>query len=103
MVTGSASSQSITVQPYLQDASPNSMHILWETDSGEESLVHWGLTDALGNETEGTSVSIDGGNETLHTVHLQGLERFTVYHYQVETGGVLSPSTPSRPSVCQRP
>ena len=91
LVAGYASAQSITVQPYLQDASPNSIHILWETDSGVESWVHWGLTDALGNETEGTSVSIDGGTETLHTVHLQGLERFTVYHYQVETAGTLSP------------
>ena len=97
LVAGYASAQSITVQPYLQDASPNSIHILWETDSGVESWVHWGLTDALGNETEGTSVSIAGGTETLHIVHLQGLERFTVYHYQVETAGTLSPFTPSRP------
>ncbi|MCK0146780.1 hypothetical protein MWU78_14075 [Arenibacter sp. F26102] len=32
----------ILVQPYLQDAEPNSIKIMWETSLGEESLVEWG-------------------------------------------------------------
>ena len=47
--------QIIKVQPYLQDASPNSIYILWETDSMDESIVEWGLTSALGNITNGTT------------------------------------------------
>ncbi len=40
----------ILVQPYLQDAEPNSIVIMWETTSGEESIVEWGTTEKLGNK-----------------------------------------------------
>ena len=33
----------LIVKPYLQNATPNSMHILWETDSNLLSIVEWGL------------------------------------------------------------
>ena len=34
--------EEILIQPYLQDAEPNSIKIMWETSAGEESLVEWG-------------------------------------------------------------
>ena len=47
--------QSIKVEPYLQDANPNSISILWETDGQGEPVVEWGLTEELGNISFGTS------------------------------------------------
>ena len=37
----------IVVQPYLQNATPNSMHILWETDADSPSRVEWGQNPFL--------------------------------------------------------
>lgn len=36
------------VQPYLQDAKPNEMTIMWETSMEEESIVEYGETTKLG-------------------------------------------------------
>ena len=80
--------QTVLVQPFLQDAFPTAITIVWETDSGEESLVEWGLTDALGESTTGSALTTDGGQ--LHEVTLTGLERFTKYHYKVVTGSAES-------------
>ncbi len=82
-------SQNIKVQPYLQDATPNSIYILWETDSGEESTVEWGLSPALGNTTVGTATPSDGSSR-IHEVQLENLERFTKYYYRVITGSATS-------------
>lgn len=70
--------QTFTIEPYLQNASPNDIYILWETASGEESTVAYGSTSNLGNITEGTSFTTDQGT-LLHEVHITGLERFTNY------------------------
>ncbi|MEO1257397.1 MAG: metallophosphoesterase family protein [Bacteroidota bacterium] len=81
--------QTIKVQPYLQDATPNSIYILWETDSISESIVEWGLTDTLGNVTSGTAQN-SFGDAMIHEVKLENLERFTKYFYRVKTGNALS-------------
>jgi len=81
--------QIIKVQPYLQDAEPNSIFILWETDQGEESTVEWGLTNALGNTSSGSFVQTFG-TSILHEVGLTGLNRFTPYFYRVKTGNTYS-------------
>jgi len=83
------SAQSIKVQPYLQDATPNSIYILWETDIGAESIVEWGLTETLGNTTTGTAFN-SVGSAMIHEVNLEDLERFTKYYYQVKTGTASS-------------
>ena len=83
------SAQTIKVQPYLQDASPNSIYILWETDSISEAIVEWGLSDALGNTTIGTSQN-SLGDAMIHEVKLDNLERFTRYYYRVKTGDAIS-------------
>ncbi len=81
--------QTIKVQPYLQDASPNSIFILWETDSLSESIVEWGLTDALGNTAIGTADS-SVNDARIHEVKIEGLTRFTQYFYRVKTGTAIS-------------
>ena len=82
--------QTFVVQPYLQDAAPNSIRIMWETSTGEESVVIWGLEESLGNSTSGNSFS-SVGSAMMHDVQLLGLERFTTYYYQVVTGQASSP------------
>ena len=87
--------QTIVVEPYLQDATPNSIRIMWETSStfppgeGEESIVMWGTDELLGNTTSGNSFS-SVGSAMIHDVQLTGLERFTSYYYQVVTGNLTS-------------
>ncbi|MBS1768285.1 MAG: hypothetical protein JSS77_01360 [Acidobacteria bacterium] len=39
--------QTIGVQPYLQDAEPTRMTIMWETTSGTQSTVDYGKLDAV--------------------------------------------------------
>ena len=36
------------VEPYLQNSTPNSIYILWETDSNSDSQVEWGSSIFLG-------------------------------------------------------
>ncbi len=82
-------SQNIKVHPYLQDASPHSIIVMWETDSGEESTVDWGLTDELGQTTSGTADPSENG-AYIHTVRLDGLTDYTPYYYRVRTGTAIS-------------
>lgn len=81
--------QNIKVQPYLQDATPSSIRILWETDEGEESTVEWGLTTELGTITTGESLN-NMGTDQVHDVKLEELNRFTTYYYRVQTGMAVS-------------
>lgn len=80
----------ITIQPYLQDALPNSIYILWETNEDEESIVEWGLTEQFGNQTTGIAYPSNNGAEMIHEVHLENLARFTKYYYRVRTGTTVS-------------
>ena len=80
----------ILVQPYLQDAEPNSIVIMWETSSGEESIVEWGTTEKLGKKATGRAEDINFSESRVHTVKLEGLKRFTEYYYRVKTGKVKS-------------
>ncbi len=83
--------QTFHVAPYLQDGSPSSMRVMWETSGGSaaESHVEWGLTEALGNTAAGTAAASVGEN-LIHDVELSGLEAFTTYFYRVVTGAAVS-------------
>ena len=82
-------STEIVIQPYLQNAIPSSIYIMWETSSGSESVAEWGLTNGLGNSTNGTAESVSGGSY-IHTVLLTGLSSNTKYYYKVITEDVES-------------
>ncbi len=84
-----AHAQTIKVQPYLQDASPHSIYIMWETTSGEEATVEWGLTPDFGNLSMGDSNASSGG-AFIHEVGLDNLNAFTTYYYRVKTGTAFS-------------
>ena len=78
------------VQPYLQDAEPNSIKIMWETSMDEESVVEWGLTPKLGKKTKGMAYDINFSESRIHEVKLEGLQRFTEYYYRVKTAKMVS-------------
>ena len=75
----------LVVNPYLQSATPNSIKILWETDSNSISRVEWGLQIFLSESTEGFSFN-NYGNSKIHTVELTNLEPNTRYYYRILIG-----------------
>ncbi len=83
----------LVVHPYLQRAEPTAITVMWETATGRESRVDWGLTSELGETTCGELVEpwewLD--LETmLHGARLEELMPSTRYWYRVTTGGVSS-------------
>ena len=77
----------LIVKPYLQSATPNSINILWETDSYDESVVEWGMYVFLNESTEGTSF-VNYGSSRIHTVELTDLEPSTRYYYRLVVGDI---------------
>ena len=77
------------MQPYLQDVTATSAWVLWETTLGEESVVSFGTTMALGERAVGTSLASVGAAR-IHEVQLVDLMPGTRYFYRAETGGVMS-------------
>ena len=85
-----AVAQTFSVVPYLQDASPHEIAVLWETSSGEESIIEWGLEeDNLVNIATGISFP-SASAAFMHEVEITGLERFTTYFYRAKTGSLVS-------------
>ncbi|GLB51310.1 hypothetical protein NBRC110019_03490 [Neptunitalea chrysea] len=83
-------SQEFYVKPYLQDATPNSIKIMWETNFGEESFVEWGVTKKLGKKVSGKAFDINFTEARVHEVLIEGLQKFTTYYYRVKTGTLVS-------------
>ena len=79
----------LLVEPYLQSPTPSSMVIGWETAVSSQSLVEYGLTSALGQQSSGTSIA-SGGGAFIHHVELSGLTPDTRYYYRVISGTIIS-------------
>ncbi|MBK53089.1 MAG: metallophosphoesterase [Candidatus Marinimicrobia bacterium] len=79
----------IIVNPYLQNATPHSVTIMWETDSNDQSIVQFGLTENLGNTQFGIA-EIGNGLSRIHTVTITELSPQTRYFYKVSTNNVNS-------------
>jgi len=79
------SAQNLNVGPYLQDAEPNSIVVMWETSLNTSSRVSYGLTPALGNVATGASNT--GFLLTrIHRVMIDGLQPNTTYYYSANGG-----------------
>jgi hypothetical protein len=71
------------VQPFLQDAEPDSIKILWETDGGSNHNVEWGTSvDNLNQMAIATSNSSQGSN-IIHNALITGLLTDSRYYYRV--------------------
>ncbi len=79
------SSQTILVNPYLQLATPTSIHIMWETNTNTQSIVQYGTTISLGSSVSGTAFT-SLGSTIHHDVTLTGLQPGTRYYYKAITG-----------------
>jgi acid phosphatase type 7 len=79
----------LIVEPYLQNATPHSINILWETDSESQTIVEWGLSSFLTESTIGISSS-NYGNSKIHNVELVNLNPDTRYYYRVVVGNYES-------------
>jgi hypothetical protein len=103
LTTGDA--PTIRVGPFLQDATPTSIWIGWETTSGSESTVRFGTSpDDLTRTASGRSIPSEG-TARIHHTRITGLQPDTVYYYRVETGAAASDiirfRTPSESSAEQ--
>lgn len=90
VLTAQNKNTEFVVHPFLQDATPNSIIIKWETSNGEESTVEWGTSPKLGKKSKGTAYDINFGDSRIHEVKVEGLKRFTTYYYRVRTGKLVS-------------
>ena len=84
-----AMAQQPIAQPYMQDVTPTGAWVLWETDSGVESVVEYGPTATLGSEATGQRVG-EGLGAFIHEVQLTGLTAGAAWSYRVRTGGWTS-------------
>ena len=75
----------LTIEPYLQNATINSINILWETDLDTDSIIEWGESIFLLNTTQGYSFT-SYGTAQIHTVSLINLLPDTKYYYRVLYG-----------------
>ncbi len=86
-----ALAQNIVIQPYLQNAEPSSMVIMWETDDIGSGFVDWGTSPfSLINTTQSLSQTGSGAS-LIHTAQITGLQAASKYYYKVRTNsGELS-------------
>jgi len=90
LITTPADAQEILVRPYVQDATPSSAWILWETTEADESRVEWGTSEgALDGTATGTAITSEGAHR-IHEVQLTGLLPGTRYYYRAHTAAAAS-------------
>ena len=76
---------SIRVGPFLQDAEPDSITVVWETDGADGvPSVEYGPTEMLGSTASGSSEASDGG-AWIHRATLTGLAPDAGTHYRART------------------
>lgn len=81
-----AATAQFNVEPYLQDAEPTSIRVMWESSSGGEAILQWGVDENLGNVLPSQGTPSNGG--AMHDVLIEGLTSGTPYYYQVTSGNV---------------
>ena len=84
IATFNAFSQNLVVKPYLQNAEPTSMHVMWETSTSGASEVQYGITNTLGTTIQ-ASISTGSGISSICDAHLTGLQPATKYYYKAIT------------------
>lgn len=74
--------QSTIVKPYLQNAFPDEMTIMWEVDNAGIGSIHYGDTPFdLSTEIVSTT-EVSNGTSLIHTATLNGLSPSTKYYYK---------------------
>lgn len=78
------SSQQIVIQPYLQDATPSSMTVMWEADNVGEAHVFWGLSPFELSDSLVSSSQSGNANSRIHTTIITDLLANQKYYYKVK-------------------
>ncbi len=82
--TIASTSQTIIVKPYLQDATPASIVIMWETDVAVTGKVKWGESPFALIDSVPSVTHTGSGSTEIHTANLNSLSAQTKYYYRVE-------------------
>ena len=85
----SSLSQEFTVKPYLQNAEPNSMVVMWEYSKFDSSFLEWGESTDLGN-TVSVTYEFTNYPACVYTANIFGLEADKKYFYRVVSGNSVS-------------
>jgi hypothetical protein len=67
--------------PYIQNATPDSVTIMWESDLAKQGKVNYGTSDASGNTINAT-VTPSGANTYIQKVVLKPLQDGTSYYFR---------------------
>ncbi len=89
LVQYSSLSQEFTVKPYLQNAEPNSMVVMWEYSKFDSSFLEWGESTGLGN-TVSVTYEFTNYPACVYTANIFGLEADKKYFYRVISGNSVS-------------
>jgi len=92
----------ISIQPYLNNMTTNSVTVMWETDRESRSEIYFGPQPFFMNHKTGSTVRFQDidyfnffqpplFNLILHKVELTGLEPGTTYYYQVRAAKTWGP------------
>ena len=81
------SQQEIIVKPYLQNASPNSMTIMWEYSQIDDGEVEWGISQNLENSTTATFENSQNNNY-IFTAVINNLSPNTKYFYRTVNNNI---------------
>jgi acid phosphatase type 7 len=99
----SAISQQFIVDPYLQNAGPDRISIMWEYDKTDSTHIEWGASTQLGNTIIGQAQA--NAANYIHTVTITGLQANTRYFYKVVGAGfatdILNFKTPAEQAAEQ--
>ncbi|MCB0659385.1 MAG: fibronectin type III domain-containing protein [Saprospiraceae bacterium] len=75
--------QTIVVKPYLQDATPQSIVVMWEANASGNGFVHWGSSSSNLDYTVQSTSIVGSGSSRIHSATIEGLTPETKYYYQV--------------------
>lgn len=75
---------SFLTKPYIQNVTPDSVTIMWESDFAKVGKVNFGTSDASGNTIDAT-VTPSGANTFIQKVVLKPLQEGTSYYFRAIT------------------
>ncbi|MCE1163888.1 MAG: metallophosphoesterase [Bacteroidetes bacterium] len=90
----------ISMTPYLQALTSNSVFVCVECSTADTVTVNYGLTGGFGSSAKSLFiVPTSGGSTYIHRINLVNLTANTIYFYQAVQGSSSSPVTSFRSGV----
>jgi acid phosphatase type 7 len=80
----------ISMSPYLQAVTTNSIYVVVECSTADTVTVNYGLTTGFGLVAKTALISVTGGGTYVHKIKLINLTANTIYYYQASQGASSS-------------